>query len=111
MGAPEREVQGALEAAVAAAAANTEGIQKVTGCEVEVKSPESLVREGERAVTVRLKMVVEYGANIPEVGKRVAGGVRQTIFRISGWGLSEIVLEVEDVYLPDHTAEEGPEKG
>jgi uncharacterized alkaline shock family protein YloU len=91
-------VQNALEVAVEAAAAHTKGIRSVAGCEVQVIPSEEAA---DRGVTVRLKMVVEYGSNIPEIGKRVTGEVRRVLFRIFGLSVAEIVLEVEGVHLPE----------
>ena len=59
------------------------------------------VEVGETQAAVDLDIVVDYGANIAELGRSVQRNVKQSVERMTGLEVVEVNLNVDDVHLPD----------
>jgi uncharacterized alkaline shock family protein YloU len=59
------------------------------------------VEVGETQAAVDLDIVVDYGANIAELGRSVQRNVKQSIERMTGLEVVEVNVNVDDVHLPD----------
>jgi uncharacterized alkaline shock family protein YloU len=58
-----------------------------------------IVREGE--VGFQLKLIVDYGINIPEVTWKVQKAIKEEIEKASGLKISAIDVFIEGVYYPE----------
>ena len=59
------------------------------------------VEVGDTQAAVDLDIVVDYGANIAELGRSVQRNVKQSVERMTGLEVVEVNLNVDDVHLPD----------
>jgi uncharacterized alkaline shock family protein YloU len=59
------------------------------------------VEVGETQAALDLDIVVDYGADITELGRSVQRNVKQSIERMTGLEVVEVNLNVDDVHLPD----------
>src|SRR5688572_29652856 len=59
------------------------------------------VEVGETQAALDLDIVVDYGANIAELGRGVQRNVKQSIERMTGLEVVEVNVNVDDVHLPD----------
>ncbi len=76
------------------------GNERTQGVSVEV---------GEREAAVDLTIVVEYGESIPQVAQQVRENVLKRIEGITGLSVTEVNVNVDDLYFPgDEEPEEGP---
>ncbi|WP_024873998.1 Asp23/Gls24 family envelope stress response protein [Saccharomonospora piscinae] len=66
------------------------------------------VEVGETQAAIDLDIVVEYGISIADLGKSVQRNVKQTVERMTGLEVTEININVDDVYLPDEGQETAP---
>ncbi|WP_019819184.1 Asp23/Gls24 family envelope stress response protein [Saccharomonospora saliphila] len=63
------------------------------------------VEVGETQAAIDLDIVVEYGVSIADLGKSVQRNVKQAVERMTGLEVTEINVNVDDVYLPDESQE------
>ena len=64
------------------------------------------VEVGEREAAVDLTLVIEYGESIPQVSEAVRNNVIKRVEGITGLSVTEVNVEVNDLYFPgDETAE------
>ncbi|SFJ23147.1 Asp23/Gls24 family envelope stress response protein [Thermoflavimicrobium dichotomicum] len=59
------------------------------------------VEVGEKEVAVDLKVIVEYGRNVPELYKKVVMNVEQAIQNMTGLSVVEVNMYVEGVMIPE----------
>jgi uncharacterized alkaline shock family protein YloU len=59
------------------------------------------VEVGETQAAVDLDIVVDYGANIAELGRSVQRNVKQSVEQMTGLDVVEVNVNVDDVHLPD----------
>lgn len=64
------------------------------------------VESADQEVTISLKIVVEYGKNIPEIYERLDGRVRDAIESMTGMNVVSVSVYVEDIIIPEETDEE-----
>jgi uncharacterized alkaline shock family protein YloU len=64
------------------------------------------VEVGETQAAIDLDIVVDYGANIAELGRGVQRNVKQSIERMTGLEVVEVNVNVDDVHLPDSGEDE-----
>ncbi|GAA5344821.1 putative alkaline shock family protein YloU [Planifilum fimeticola] len=62
------------------------------------------VELGETEVAVDLKVVVEYGRNVPEIYEQVVKNVERAITNMTGLKVVEVNMYVEGVGFPDESA-------
>ncbi|MGI6126778.1 MAG: Asp23/Gls24 family envelope stress response protein [Planifilum sp.] len=62
------------------------------------------VEMGETEVAVDLKVVVQYGRNVPEIYKQVVENVERAITNMTGLTVTEVNMYVEGVGFPDENA-------
>ncbi|SHF32103.1 Uncharacterized conserved protein YloU, alkaline shock protein (Asp23) family [Seinonella peptonophila] len=63
------------------------------------------VEVGEQEVAVDLKVIVEYGRNVPEIYKDVVLAVENAIYNMTGLNVVEVNMYVEGVALRDEKKE------
>ncbi|MEY7972167.1 Asp23/Gls24 family envelope stress response protein [Saccharomonospora xinjiangensis] len=66
------------------------------------------VEVGETQAAIDLDIVVEYGISISELGRNIQRNVKQTVERMTGLEVTEVNINVDDVYLPDEGQETPP---
>ncbi len=66
------------------------------------------VEVGETQAAVDLDIVVEYGASIADLGRSIQRNVKQAIERMTGLQVVEVNVNVDDVHLPDSSADDSP---
>ncbi|CAM3011229.1 Asp23/Gls24 family envelope stress response protein [Saccharomonospora xinjiangensis] len=66
------------------------------------------VEVGETQAAIDLDIVVEYGISIAELGRSIQRNVKQTVERMTGLEVTEVNINVDDVYLPDEGQETPP---
>lgn len=62
------------------------------------------VEMGDTEVAVDLKVVVEYGRNVPEIYEQVVKNVERAITNMTGLKVAEVNMYVEGVGFPDENA-------
>jgi len=65
------------------------------------------VEVGDTQAAVDLDIVVDYGANIAELGRSVQRNVKQSVERMTGLEVVEVNLNVDDVHLPGADEDQG----
>lgn len=63
------------------------------------------VEIGEQEVAIDLKVIVEYGQNIPEIYQQVVDAVKNAIQHMTGLSVIEVNMFVEGVALPSAECE------
>ncbi|WP_277682085.1 Asp23/Gls24 family envelope stress response protein [Saccharomonospora azurea] len=64
------------------------------------------VEVGETQAAVDLDIVVEYGISVAELGRSIQRNVKQAVERMTGLEVTEVNINVDDVYLPDEEGQE-----
>ncbi|WP_197322176.1 Asp23/Gls24 family envelope stress response protein [Saccharomonospora sp. NB11] len=64
------------------------------------------VEVGETQAAVDLDIVVEYGISVAELGRSIQRNVKQAVERMTGLEVTEVNINVDDVYLPDEGGQE-----
>jgi uncharacterized alkaline shock family protein YloU len=85
--------------------------QRIPGSRGPVTSPGVAVEVGERQAAVDLTLVAEYGVPIADAADGVRRNVIDTIERMAGLEVSEVNINVIDIYIPgqdDGDADSGP---
>ncbi|MDR6227387.1 Asp23/Gls24 family envelope stress response protein [Desmospora profundinema] len=78
-----------------------EGISERLGRKNLTKGVE--VEAGEREVAVDLRVIVEYGRNVPRVYENVVQNVSDAIQQMTGLRVVEVVMYVEGVSFPEES--------
>jgi uncharacterized alkaline shock family protein YloU len=73
------------------------GDERTQGVTVEV---------GEREAAVDLTLVIDYGESIPQVAQQVRDNVIKRIEGITGLSVTEVNVDVDDLYFPGEEPEE-----
>ena len=63
------------------------------------------VEVGEQEVAVDLKVIVEYGRNVPSIYKQVVTAVENAIYNMTGLSVVEVNMYVEGVALKEEQPE------
>jgi uncharacterized alkaline shock family protein YloU len=58
------------------------------------------VEVGETEAAIDLDIVVEYGVSIADLGRSIQRNVKQAVERMTGLGVVEVNINVDDLYLP-----------
>jgi uncharacterized alkaline shock family protein YloU len=66
------------------------------------------VEVGEREAAVDLTVIIEYGESIPEVSQQIRDNVIQRIEGITGLRVTEVNVQVNDLYFPGDEQSEQP---
>ncbi len=66
------------------------------------------VEVGETQAAIDLDIVVEYGASIADLGRSIQRNVKQAIERMTGLQVVEVNVNVDDVHLPESSADDSP---
>lgn len=85
--------------------------QRIPGSRGPVTSPGVAVEVGERQAAVDLTVVAEYGVPITDAADGVRRNVIDTIQRMTGLEVSEVNIDVIDVFIPgqdDSGTDSGP---
>jgi len=64
------------------------------------------VEVGETQAAVDLDIVVEYGVSIADIGRSIQRNVKQSVERMTGLEVVEVNVNVDDVRLPDASADD-----
>jgi uncharacterized alkaline shock family protein YloU len=64
------------------------------------------VEVGETQAAVDLDIVVEYGVSIADIGRSIQRNVKQSVERMTGLEVVEVNVNVDDVHLPDASADD-----
>ena len=75
------------------------GDERTQGVNVEV---------GEREAAVDLTLVVDYGESIPVLAQQVRNNVIKRIEGITGLSVTEVNVNVDDLYFPGEEEPEAP---
>lgn len=67
------------------------------------------VEVGERQTAVDIRLVVDYGASIPDVAAAVRRNVVNGVEKMTGLEVTEVNISVDDIHLPGDEAEEDTE--
>lgn len=84
-----------------------EGISERLGRKNLTKGVE--VEAGDQEVAIDLRVIVEYGRNVPQVYENVIRNVSDAIQHMTGLRVVEVVMYVEGVSFPEETP--APERG
>lgn len=68
------------------------------------------VEVGEEEVAVDLKVIVEYGRNVPEIYQQVVEAVKNAIQHMTGLTVVEVNMYVEGVAIPTNEPKESDEE-
>ncbi len=68
------------------------------------------VEVGERQAAVDLKLIVEYGVSIVDVAHAVRQNVIRRIERMTGLEVTEVNIDVNDLYIPDEGDDDTPSR-
>ncbi|UJA19087.1 Asp23/Gls24 family envelope stress response protein [Thermoleophilia bacterium SCSIO 60948] len=74
------------------------GDERTQGVAVEV---------GEKQAAVDLKIVIDYGESIPRVADSVRANIKKRIEAITGLEVTEVNIEVNDLYFPGDDEDQG----
>jgi len=58
------------------------------------------VEVGETEAAIDLDIVVEYGVSIADLGRSIQRNVKQAVERMTGLGVVEVNINVDDLYMP-----------
>ncbi|PTM60021.1 Asp23/Gls24 family envelope stress response protein [Desmospora activa] len=86
-----------------------EGISERLGRKNLTKGVE--VEAGEQEVAIDLRVIVEYGRNVPQVYENVIQNVSNAIQHMTGLRVVEVVMYVEGVSFPEEVSAAPPERG
>ncbi len=64
------------------------------------------VEVGERQAAIDVDLVAEYGVSIPDLAQAVRDNVSQSVERMTGLEVTEVNVNVDDVWLGEEQAEE-----
>lgn len=67
------------------------------------------VEVGERQAAIDLDLIVEYGVAIVDLGRSLQRSVKQAVERMTGLEVTEINVNVGDVYLGEPDSDQPPE--
>jgi uncharacterized alkaline shock family protein YloU len=100
IGIAAREVEGVYEIVASGPGATLSGIaQRITGTETRDRGV--IVEVGEREVACDMRLVVIYGASIPQVADAIRRNVIARVGEMTGLAVKEINIDVIDLYFPD----------
>lgn len=63
---------------------------------------------GETQVALDLDIVIEYGVSIADLGRSIQRNVKQAVERMTGLQVTEINVNVDDVFLGDPSEQDAP---
>jgi len=66
------------------------------------------VEVGQREAAIDLRVIVQYGSNIPEVCRKLQENVREAVTNMTGLDVVEVNVKVEGVAFRDEDAAEEP---
>jgi uncharacterized alkaline shock family protein YloU len=100
VGIAAREIEGVHDLSGSGAASTISGLaSRVTGSDQRAQGV--LVEVGEREVAADLKMVVLYGANIPQLADAVRRNISYRVAEITGLIVKEVNINVTDLFFPE----------
>lgn len=67
------------------------------------------VEVGEREAAVDIELVADYGVSLADLAASIRRNVINSIERMTGLDVTEVNVEVQDVYLPDEDDEDARE--
>ncbi len=95
-----REIEGVHELLPQSVGDRLAGLaQRVTGTEARAQGV--AVEVGEREAAIDLKIVVDYGVNIPQVADAVRRNIINRVRAMTGLIVKEVNIEVNDLYFPE----------
>jgi len=66
------------------------------------------VEVGEREAAVDLTVIIDYGESIPEISQQIRDNVIQRIEGITGLRVTEVNVQVNDLFFPGDAQPEPP---
>lgn len=66
------------------------------------------VEVGERQAAVDIQLVAEYGVSIADLAAGIRRNVISAVERMTGLAVTEVNIEVQDIYLPSDDEQEDP---
>ncbi len=101
-----REIDGVHQLIGGGGAALSSFASRVTGADSVDRGVN--VEVGEREAAVDLRMIVVYGASIPDVAQSVRQNITNRVRDMTGLVVKEINIDVIDLYFPGEEREEQP---